>query len=248
VIMKWFLAVSAILSTPASAVTVSISATNLVNFGYGPGGDTLITDAAGLPLGQGRIHIGTFVAGFNPRAAAHTSDIAALLANFRAVVGGPILTPPDWSAVVGMDDVTLKGFYNADANAITWPDEQLDQDIYLFIGNGVTLADSTQLGLVRHFARITSSSPIGFELSDPLEDFSSSNHFTGGLFLNVHPYSGTFTGEIVMGSKGHYDMTDPFFWSYNGEMDTLQLVAIPEAGSLTYLMPLACVLMRRRRE
>jgi hypothetical protein len=244
--MKSLLALFAILAAPASAVTVSVSATNFYNLAAGPGGDTLITKSNGQPLDQGRIHIGTFAPGFNPQAAVNASDTAALLANFQAVLNGPVITPAEWSSVFGQDGVDFPGFYNADGPSIPWPDAQLDQDIYLFIGDGQSLAESTELGLVRHFARISSTSPVGFELSNPLADFSLPSHFTGGLFLNVHPFSNTYTGEIVMGSKGHYPISDPYFFTYQGEIDTLQLVAVPEPGTSIQILILGSLLARRR--
>jgi hypothetical protein len=245
--MKTLLVLSAILTVPASAVTVSVSATNFYNLAAGPGGDTLITASNGQPLDRGRVHIGTFAPGFNPQAAVNALDTAALLASFQAVISGPIITPAEWSGVFGQDGVDFPGFYNADGPSISWPDAQLDQDIYLFIGDGQTLAESTELGLVRHFARISSTAPEGFELSNPLADFSLPSHFTGGLFLNVHPYSNTYTGEIVMGSKGQYPISDPYFFTYVGEIDTLQLVAVPEPGTPIQILILGSLLARRRR-
>lgn len=244
--MKTLLVLSAILAAPAFAVTVSVSATNFYNLAAGPGGDTLITTSNGQALDRGRVHIGTFVAGFNPQAAAAASDTAALLDNFQAVFDGPVITPAEWSSVYGQDGVDFPGFYNADGPTIPWPDAQLDQDIYLFIGNGQNLAESTELGLVRHFARISSTAPEGFELSNPLADFSLPSHFTGGLFLNVHPFSNTYTGEIVMGSKGHHPISDPYFFTYKGEIDTLQLVAVPEPGTSIQILILGTLLVRRR--
>lgn len=251
--MKTLLALSAILAAPVSAVTVSVSvsvsvsATNFLNLAAGPGGDTLITTVAGQPLDRGRVHVGTFVAGFNPQAAVAAADTAALLGNFRAVIDGPVITPAEWSGLFGQEGVDFPGFYIADATTIVWPEEQLDQDIYLFIGNGQSLAESTELGLVRHFARISSSAPEGFELSNPLDDLSLPSHFTGGLVLNAHPFSNTFTGEIVMGSKGRHVLTDPYFHAYEGEIDTLQLVAIPEPGALIQIVTLGSLLALRRR-
>lgn len=242
------LASSATVSTSESAAgtTLSISFNNFHASDPGLGGDTLITATDGHPLGQGRAHLGTFTPAFNLNEAIATWNLSTLINNFHPVLHGPVLTPSDWAAI-GHDGVALKGFYNADADQILWPDSQFDQDVYLFIGDGMTLQSSTGFGLIRHFTRIISTSSPPFVVSDPLTDFSSPYHFNGVLHLNAGPVSQVFTGEIVLGIPGVFDMSDPYLGIYEGAMSTLQLVAIPEPSTTICITIAGLVVFRRRR-
>lgn len=78
---------------PAPGLPLSISVNNLYAIGTGPGGDTLITGTDGQPLGQGRVHLGTFTPGFDLQQAIGTWNITNLIDNFQAMAQGSFLTP-----------------------------------------------------------------------------------------------------------------------------------------------------------
>jgi hypothetical protein len=147
--------------------------------------DTLYANSDNSLSNGGIVTIGYFDPSFDP--VANSGDVGALIANFTVVD----------SAITGSYDPTLGGYYDGYAESGLFPstgivtsgDPLYLEDVYSFIGNGSTLATSTEFALVK-VARFNDDMPI--------ENTYTSNPQYGTILIgSLDIISGDLAGQGV---------------------------------------------------
>jgi PEP-CTERM motif len=210
------------------ALAAQSKATTIIlkNFDEGGAGARPLTDhTTNTPLAanSGSVSIGTFAtltdAQITSMGAFNAANRNALLADFLAFADS-VNNPTRTGDTNAFD---IPGLYSGVNNGINAAaDPKIGKAIYTFIGNGPTLASSTQIGIVKdNDSFVLDDQPV----------------ITANAFL-YEP-----TSVILVGQLGAQIPVGPL----GGSFSTLQLAAVPEPSCLALLGLCGGFFVRRRR-
>lgn len=247
--MKKTLLIAVILSCAVSHAATNQY--NVTNYLYDEG-FALFYDEAGQAVTNGGVFsLGYYNDGFNVADAVSSTGYDGLISNFQSLASGSFSdsqSPPGSMGLSFSDQGLGESVYN---NAV-------DKTIFLFIGNGTTVADSTQFSLISFtsyldgstlaYAPMDNSGPglTMFDLSlfdkipgcepDPNAAPGSDEYQTGYGFLNY--------ANILVGNR--FDQGSPY--AVQGIRFESSASAIPEPSTLTLgLAALLGLSVRRKR-
>lgn len=214
--MKFFTLLSSSLLLASHLYAANYYVNNVVT---GDANDVLIVDTDNTPLDGGIVTIGWFTSG-SPNT--NISNISSTISDFNIAAS---IAPGSYS--IDLDD-SVPGYYQSDivsGTDVLSGDARIGTGVYLFAGNGTTLANSTAIALLQVGTYIADNPP-------------AINQYTADAAIAISTPSAIVFGDTTSGinstiATGH---------------NAFRLQAIPEPSTTLLIVFGSMAMLRRRRD